>query len=580
MKLKNTILTIGMGGMLSLGLSSCSDFLTIEPLNEIVQDKFWNNESDVENIVMGCYSAMQSQTIIERMIVWGESRSDDMMGGTNIANNEALSNVFKENINAKNTYTTWAEFYDIINRCNLVLKYAPEVAEKDPNYSPSELKATEAEVVALRSLCYFYLIRTFRDVPYSEEAFVDDTQKMDLPATSFDVVLDHLIASLEEVRPYALKKYQETKPLYQRGRITRDCIDAMLCEMYLWKQDYSNAVRYADYVIESKTDEFKNAKGSGSSSSLLGDSKLFEGYPLYSEKNSGTSSSSYYGNVYNQLFSSNACNENIFELIYSRDETMLSNGAVSYFYGNQTTFPGIIKPADFIAGDVSDELYKVFRNKYDARYYSSIEKLSSSSYGIAKYANTDIDISLANGEIKAVGSKYVESNCYTPWIIYRTADVMLMKAEALTQMVNPDDETEAGKEKNDSLLHAAYDIVNVIEKRSSIAGTYEDISYSEYSSKTQMEELVLTERQRELMFEGKRWFDLVRKARRDGKTSFLINKVMLKGSDNAGVVQTKLARMDAIYWPYNYEELKVNGNLKQNPAFGAGDEGSSYETTK
>lgn len=579
MKLKNTILTIGMGGLLSMGLTSCSDFLTIEPLNEIVQDKFWNSESDVENIVMGCYSAMQSQTVIERMIIWGESRSDDMVGGTNVANNEALSNIFKENINAKNTYTTWGEFYDIINRCNLVLKYAPEVAEKDPNYSESELKATEAEVVALRSLCYFYLIRAFRDVPYSEEAFVDDTQKMDLPATSFDVVLDHLIASLEEVRPYALKKYQETKPLYQRGRITRDCIDAMLCEMYLWKQDYASAVRYADNVIASKTEEFKDSKNSGSSSVIGSDSKLFEGYPLYSEKSS-TSSSSTYGRVYNLLFSSDACNENIFELIYSSDETMLSNGAVSYFYGNQTTFPGIIKPADFIAGDVSDELYKVFRNKYDTRYYSSIEKLSSSSYGIAKNANRSVAVSLQNGDIKTVGSKYVESNCYAPWVIYRTADVMLMKAEALTQMVNPDDETVEGKAKNDSLLHAAYDIVNVIEKRSSIASTYEDIAYSDYSSKSQMEELVLTERQRELMFEGKRWFDLVRKARRDGKTNFLINKVMQKGSDNAGVVQSKLARMDAIYWPYNYDELKVNGNLVQNPAFGAGDEGSSYETTK
>lgn len=82
MKLNKTILAIGLSGMLSTGLVSCSDFLTIEPLNEIVQDKFWNNESDVENIVMGCYSAMQSQTVIERMIIWGESRSDDMVGGT------------------------------------------------------------------------------------------------------------------------------------------------------------------------------------------------------------------------------------------------------------------------------------------------------------------------------------------------------------------------------------------------------------------------------------------------------------------------------------------------------------------
>ncbi len=565
-------MTIGFAGMLGMGLSSCSDFLTIQPLNEIVQDKFWNSKGDVENMVMGCYSAMQSQTVIDRMIVWGESRSDDMIGGTNIANNESLSNIFKENINSKNSYTTWGEFYDIINRCNLVLLYAPEVAEKDPSYSESELAATRAEVSAIRDLMYFYLIRTFRDVPYSTEAFVDDTQQMDLPATSFDVVLDNLIADLESVRPYAVRKYQETKPLYQYGRITRDCIDAMLCDMYLWKKDYASAVKYADFVLESKTDEFKNGT-SGSSTvtnSMAGSTnKLFEGYPLYCDKSMSTGGSSY-GSTYELLYSHNGCKENIFELIYSADETMLSNGSVSYLYGNETTFPGIIKPADFISGDVADQQFKVFKDKYDLRYYENISKVSSSIYGIGKYSHRIQDVIATNSEITASGTKYSEGYCYAPWIIYRTADVMLMKAEALTQMALDDPQTDEEKANNESLLKAAYELVNVIEKRSSIAGNYENIPYESYSSKNQMEELVLLERQRELMFEGKRWYDLVRKARRDGRTNFLITKVQQKGSDNAGVVQTKLAKMDGLYWPYNVDELKVNGNLVQNPSYASG----------
>lgn len=553
--------------MLGMGFTSCSDFLTIDPLNEIVQDKFWNSKSDVENIVMGCYAAMQSQTVIDRMIIWGESRSDNMVGGTNIANNEGLQNIFKENINAKNAYTSWGEFYDIINRCNLVLLYAPEVAQKDPSYSESELNATRAEVSAIRDLMYFYLIRTFRDVPYSTEAFVDDTQKMDLPATPFDAVLDNLIADLESVRPYAVRKYPETKPLYQYGRITRDCIDAMLCDMYLWKQDYANAVRYADYVLESKTDDFKNDKSYDHESGTM-DSKLFEGYPLYSEKNS--SSGSIYGFVYGYLYGDEGCKENIFELLFDPSETMPSNGSISYLYGNMTTFPGIIKPADFIASDVADEQFKVFKDKYDIRYYENIEKKSSSIYGIGKYSNISIYVTSSNADIKTLGTRHTESNCFAPWVIYRTTDVMLMKAEALTQMVSNDPQTEEAKAQNDSLLKAAYEIVNVIEKRSSIAGNYENIAYESYSSKNQMEELVLMERQRELMFEGKRWFDLVRKARRDGKTNFLVNKVQQKGSDNAGVVQSKLAKMDGLYWPYNNDELKVNGNLVQNPSYGSG----------
>jgi hypothetical protein len=37
--------------------------------------------------------------------------------------------------------------------------------------------------------------------------------------------------------------------------------------------------------------------------------------------------------------------------------------------------------------------------------------------------------------------------------------------------------------------------------------------------------------------------------------------------------------MDAIFWPYNYEEMKVNRNLVANPAFGTG-ESTSYEKAK
>ena len=85
----------------------------------------------------------------------------------------------------------------------------------------------------------------------------------------------------------------------------------------------------------------------------------------------------------------------------------------------------------------------------------------------------------------------------------------------------------------------------------------------------------MDERQRELMFEGKRWFVLVRRSLRDGNTNYLVSQVMRKGSDNASVTQSKLAKMDAIFWPYNKDELKVNDALQQNPAFGSG-ENSSY----
>ena len=558
--------------MMALGLGSCSDFLEIEPLNDIVLDKFWNEENDVENIVAGCYSGMQNRILIERMIVWGELRSDHLIGGTGVQDNINIQNILKENITANSVYTSWGEFYDIINRCNTVLHYSPLVAERDPNYTETELMATRAEVSAIRDLCYFYLIRTFRDVPYSTQPFLDELQQMAMPATKFDAVLDSLITDLENVKSYAVKTYPVSKTNYQCGRITQDAIHAMLAEMYLWKKDYANSVKYADMVIDAKTqrfqDEIDNAGGNSSSY------KMFEGYPLiYDSYTTGN----LYGNAYGTIFGSGASRESILELIFADDNTRLANHGLSFLYGNQKTSPGIVKPADFITTDVSDASYKVFCDKYDTRNYENLYKMSASQYGVAKYVCKSGMVSISSTEITSSASpSYPEEYCHANWILYRLTDVMLLKAEALVQMVDGDAKTEA----NDSLLRAAYDIVSVINKRSNCATTYMPITYANYSTKSQMENLVFEERARELMFEGKRWYDLVRRSLRDGNTSYLVQQVTRKGSDNASVVQAKLAKMDAIFWPYNLDELKVNPYLVQNPAFGSGDDNSYQNTTK
>jgi len=53
-----------------LPLTSCSDFLEIEPLNEIILEKFWTEKADVENMIAGCYSGMESEGVIRRMMIW------------------------------------------------------------------------------------------------------------------------------------------------------------------------------------------------------------------------------------------------------------------------------------------------------------------------------------------------------------------------------------------------------------------------------------------------------------------------------------------------------------------------------
>ena len=576
-----------------LGAVSCSDFLEIEPQDIIILEKFWNEKSDVENIVAGCYSGLQTYNIISRMMVWGEFRSENTIVGQNIEKDISLGRVLNENIDASNAYTSWNEFYTIINRCNTVILYAPRVAERDPGYTESELRATIAEVSALRDLCYFYLIRTFRDVPYSTQAFTDDDQVMDLPATKFDVVLDSLIADLEQVQNQAVRRYPSTtsdQARYQTGRITQDAIHAMLCEMYLWKKDYSNCIRYADMVIESKKKFAEEELGKQAGKSNADSKTKFGGFPLIDSANAlGTQ----FGYDFDEIFVEGNSSESIFELTFTgTDEKMPCNGPCGFFYGDALDNPGYVLPSDFITTDVKDGQFNVFHTKYDGRAYACLRSIGGGTlYSINKFTTSSnayfVDPARDNFNSESSwGSLYgafwkdnvKHSLNKGNWIVYRLTDIMLLKAEALSQMMS---NSEEATENDLALADQAFQLVTAINKRALYQATLKDtLNPADYRTKSAMTNLVYDERERELMFEGKRWYDLVRRSQRDGNTSYLLSKVVQKGSENSSVVQSKLARMDAIYWPYNIDELKVNHNLVQNPAFGSGENGNYEKTAK
>ena len=573
------------------GLSACSDFLEIEPQNEIILEKFWSEKADVDAVIAGCYSGLQSEAVIKRMMVWGEFRSDNIGPGSNVGSDANLEKILKENIDAKNSYTNWSGFYSVINRCNTVINYAPGVAAVDPAYTESELQANIAEMVALRSLSYFYLIRAFRDVPFSRQPFIDDSQTFDLPATPFNAVLDSLIDDLEGVKNFAIKRYPVTKEMYQTGRITQDAIHALLCELYLWKKDYANCVRYADLVIESKKVIYEENRQKRTSSSARNDETLnrFNGFPLVSN----STSANYYGDDYNTLFGSDrnhvdeANQEIIFQLVFDdnpESSGMIANAAVNSFYGNSQSTTGLVAPSDYIYSqiDATGQDRKVFADKnkkLDGRIYTNClyrgGSSTSSDKAIRKYAASSIDIINSSGTPEASYSIYRQNQNGSNWIIYRLTDIMLLKAEALTQMMSSG---EAG-DSNKSLLDRAFTLVSAVNKRSLCQTELKD-TLSRVTTKGDMEELVMRERQRELMFEGKRWFDLVRIAQRTGTTSKLKEAATVKATTGQELIGNHLSKMDAIYWPYNLEEMKVNLHLVQNPAFGSGEDQSYQKTTK
>lgn len=571
-------------------MSSCS--LDTEPRNEITFDKFWNEKTDVEQVIAGCYQELQSRGALSRMMIWGEFRSENVINNGPIDKDVNLERVIKEGITANNEYCKWEDFYRIINRCNTVIKYAATVAEKDPSYNGSEVKAHIAEVTALRSLCYFYLIRTFRDVPYTEVAYTDDDQHADIPATPFNEVLQKLIASLEAVKGDAPVRYPDSQVTnsydYNCNRVTQPAINALLCELYLWAEDYDNCIKAGQAVIDAKKQQaldptYKTYKYTDA------DFADFDGFPLIGTKVAGDNNT--YGKAFNNIFVSGNSVESILELCFTKGsgQSMPSNEPVNNFFGALGRTPWV-KMSSYVALDAVNGTYNIFSKDnagLDARAVENMAYSGGKPDYINKYtAASGVNIKGSNtisdfvsktswgGMYPTVGSNQDSQN-KSNFIIYRLSDVMLLMAEAYAQKIQA---TTGALEGNDRQNYEkAFQLVNAVNKRSVLQQELKDtLKLESYSSKDQITDLVYDERQRELMFEGKRYFDLVRRAMREGNTEYLTSKAQNKDTELKNIITARFSKMDAIFWPYHIDELKVNDKLVQNSAFGSG-ENSSFK---
>ena len=550
------MLAVGCG--FAAATTSCSDFLDILPMNDVVLENYWTEKADVTSVMNSCYETLESSDALIRYSVWGEMRSDNIRIGANVPNE--INEILKENLLPSNPYCNWSKFYECINRCNTVCHYAPEVQAIDPNYTEDEMRANVAEATTLRALCYFYLIRTFRDVPYSTEPSIDDSQEYILPATPFNAVLDSLIQDLESVKDDAVRRYfvEESPNAYQNSsRITRWAVYALLSDLYLWRGDWDKAIAYCDRVIDYKRQVYEEMLERYGN---VSDIDFIDSIPMILEKPVG---STVCGNSYNEIFGEGNSFESIFELYFSSSQSQ-KNQLVSTYYMNNNSTMGRISCPDFICKDVATGQNALFK-RTDGRVYAATA-LVNSSYAITKYTLHSVSFDTKNvsneKDLKLVSQQGTGSSAN--WIFYRLSDMLLIKAEALIERAQQGD------------WDKAFELIDIVNKRANDAvngNRSSTLKKSDYiDTKAAMEQLVLEERHREFLFEGKRWFDLVRFARRDGDNVRLIELASRKYIENVNAIKIKLADPNIIYFPYAKSELKVNPLLKQNPAFTTGED--------
>ncbi|HTG56315.1 MAG TPA: RagB/SusD family nutrient uptake outer membrane protein [Niabella sp.] len=481
-------------------LSACKKWLDLKPTDGIVGNEFWQTKEQVDAAVTGIYASIlastggNSRALTDFMFVWGEARADMVTPGNRTSQDE--QDMINVNMVPTNGFADWSGFYKTINYANVVIELAPGVLATDNTFTQEHLDRSVGQAKALRALMYFYLVRAFRDVPLKLDATISDDNITPIPKTGADTILNQIVADLKEAELKVPLSYGNTSA-FDKGRITRYAVNAILADVYLWMDDYTSASAECDKLINANA--FTLVPGI----SFLDD-----------------------------LFITGAATETIFEIQY--DEQILNPFFNMHTPSQKRYGAALHLPEEVFGIDLVNAEPQLDYRGEDAAFRGS-------DFGIWKYVGADQN-----------GNNYrAIDQSFAPWIFYRYADALLMKAEAINELGQP---LEASR------------LVKTIRER---ARALEMIPLDS-TNQSGMATAILEERQREFAFEGKRWFDLLRFAKRNNYAG--LDLILNAASISVPVTLqqaafNKLRDHNSHYMPVFLYEMQTNPLLEQNPYY-------------
>jgi len=481
-----------LGLSLCLLNTGCKKLLEVKPQSSITEATYFKNEGDFEPYLTGIYTSMRS---FANNVTYGTERGEELVAASNSRFGVAWSQIITPSSGAVN-YNDW---YKAIGNCNLLLTRIADF----PFSSPDVKKRITAEAYALRAWFYFSLLRIIGDAPLMLEAITDDNVPLLPRSPAVDVMkqvqldLDAAIAGFRSMSGFTVTSY----PSFYR--FAYGSVQALKTDTKLW-----------------------SAKVLGGGAADFNDAIVAAGEVELSGRTLNTD----FKNVTAIRAASNP--EAILSAFFLRDESNASSN-----YGlNALPFITIVQGAlnlDSIpyanssgngqgAYQISPKSKALFTNTADKRIPFT---------WVTERQATGSKISWIT---KLPGTKYADDRISDNDIpIYRLSDVFLMKAEAYAGISN---------------TTLAISSLNKVRNR---AGNGD---YTGAADKASVEKEILDERGRELFFENKRWYDLVRFHK--GGTINVYN-----------YVPNLAGKTTPLFWPLNTTVLANNSLIKQTEGY-------------
>ncbi len=560
------------------GMTSCSDFLEEQvPQATLTQDEVKNPEY-VDNVLISAYAGLVTiEDMNASFSLWNyDTRSDDAyVGGSDFSDGEPFHRLEK----STGVMTTdwpfssiWNKFYNYLSRVSLSLDILASADQESPI-----IQERTAEMKFLRAYGHFQLKRLFKKIPFVNKPNMQEADYNALSNTEYtnDEGWQQIINDLQDA--YAVLPAVQS----EKGRPTKAACAAFLAKVYLYKAYHQDDANTNQVTSVSSEDLQKVVEYTAAS--------LYNGYGLEPDLHNNFRPEEQYENG----------KESIWAIQYSRND-----GTV---YGNLNFSNRLIVPCIPKVHDSGCDFYKPSINLVNAYRTNSnglplVANATTDDYKVGSAQTVDPRLFVTVG---VPGTPYMfntnfmmsESNawsrsggtfgyfvslkqnvdpaltdiylylCDSQWassmnrIVFRYADVLLMRAEALAQL----GQTAEAITLVNQVRKRAADMANasVVSNYPNKYGVHYAVGmYNGSYSKEEAMEIVKTERRLELAMESERFFDLVRW----GDAATVLNRYYSEESQKMiFLAGSQFTANKNEYLPVPWEQMAAsNGHYTQN----------------
>jgi len=390
-------------------LSSCMDeFLDVQPVSDLSTEKYWKTEDDVRTALNSAYSYIQT-TYNYGFSSWYEGRTDNWAP---LSSTNTLGTSFSVLTNQMGP-SNWTGWYSIISIANYSIHYVPQTLISD------QIKKNHfiAEAYFLRAFAYFNIARIWGDAPLVIKPTLN-VDGIEYPFKSSQaIILDQVRKDIDSAFVMAdIEGTLSGSVKVDKSKFSTGALYALATDYYMWTHEYQKAL---DYSLP--LNFFMN-----NTSIAL---NAVTDYPkLFTPTDAASQTENIWIMKWDYVSQNNAINYAVWSFM---SPTSPSYTFSSWFYSGSPykaeLLPSLNKKTN--NGWMFDVYYKG-----DKRKAYTLDTVAGGTSQATQYVITSAvskSIWKFNGGVKALTADQAKNY---PMVLYRYADILLLRAEAYNRL--------------------------------------------------------------------------------------------------------------------------------------------------